>query len=316
MSYLDSEGLTRLWGKIKSFFSSKQYVPEEPLLTTMQNSATLVMGALVSEGVVTANANYNYSAASIADMGVAVGDTLRVRAQHTYNSSAHVFVVAFFNTTTTDPETGTTTTPDVAIGDVAISYFQFSHQGAEKVLGEVVIPEGTTHVVLSHYKRDYRTWVDVRKVDVTADKLQVSIEDDYLENWRTRYPLSARAHVRGDNGNKSSTYGNSGVYYMINDYIDVRYVKELHYLLETAAAGYSGQGGMALLAAYDANKAYVAESSIITTAATTRVGVWTRPSNICYIRLTICTTKGKIYCINPDRIGTLERKVAAILSSM
>lgn len=316
-SYLDSDGLARLWGKIKGLFSSNaSYIPTQATLTDVSGFST---GARVNtSGVLATESNTVYTVALLTDLGLKEGDKLVVSARQTYNSNLYLFVVSFFNKTTTDPETGTTTIEDVAIGDTAIQFTGFSYQGALADVGEVTVPTDATHICLSHSKNSsaaqYQQCLEVRKTQDVDTIGTYAEENDLLYNWRNKYSYRANGQrvIRGDNGAVySSAYGSAGVYYAINDYIDVRYVKELVYRLGCANAGPSGVGGICLMAAYDADKTYIAESSVVRTSAGNLSGTWVRPSNVCYVRFTICTTRGEYYCVDPDRIGTLERMATA-----
>lgn len=321
--YLDSAGLARLWGKVKEYSDanalSPLYVVEESVLETTAALPTYRESVWMSDATINYNTGELYTSSNsdakigrIDLLGLKAGDRLLIRAHHTHNTTQYGFRVAFFNKAVTDPETGETTIGDVELGDIAMQYVSFAHQGELKDVGEVTVPEGATHMVLAHYRPNIKLWMEAHLIVRAEEVIDHATITDYLEDWRTRYSVSSRKPIRGGNGNVyGSNYGAAGVYYGISTYIDIRYVERLCFRLESANAGPSGVGGMALLAAYDADKTYMPDHSIIATAACTRQGEWIRPEGCCYIRLTICTTRNPLYLFDPDRIGTLERMATA-----
>lgn len=268
-----------------------------------------ISGARVVDGVLTSDSNCIYKTALLTDLGIVAGDKLRVRARQSYNTTQYLFIVSFFNSE-----------GNVAIGDEAVQYDEFYHVGVMTELGDVIVPENATHICLSHYKHSsavmYQQCLEVIKIIPAGEEVKVSVETNLLEGWTTKYDIRNRRPLRGDTGAiYGNNYGDSGVYYGIADYIDVRNVKQLVYRFGVANAGPSGVEGMAVLAAYTSDKTYDYASSIVMTGAGNTSGIWIRPSNIYYIRFTVCTTRGEFYCVNPDRIGTLENAASNLLST-
>ena len=123
-----------------------------------------------------------------------------------------------------------------------------------------------------------------------------------------------RQYLKAADGQPNgSSYGESGVYYYTNDYFDVSDISRLIYYLKS-----KNEPDMALLAAYDENKNYISENSVIATTVSTKTGTWIKGDNTRYVRFTICYDNGNstFYVYNPDllklRVDKLEEEVSPL----
>ena len=146
------------------------------------------------------------------------------------------------------------------------------------------------------------------------------------ETFQT-YSKTNQKPLRGDTGvppSGSNYFGSKGVYYGVTTYIDVSDITSLEYNLPfpnkpTSIVGNS----VALLAAYDANKVYLPENSVIVTAktGTTNKGTWVRDTNTRYIRFTVYYNNGKgvYYAIDKtnlgNRLASIEQAIASLPSA-
>ena len=135
---------------------------------------------------------------------------------------------------------------------------------------------------------------------------------DLLKDFGAYLPRYSRRVILAADGSTSDTYGTSGVYYMTPEYIDVSQIPCLDYRLT-----FANTKSVALLAAYDDNKQYISENSIIATASSTMTGTWVKGQNTRFIRFTICTTKSDVYAKIPSAIDAkIEETVVPMVETV
>ena len=130
---------------------------------------------------------------------------------------------------------------------------------------------------------------------------------DYFANSLTDLSPTYRKYIIAGTGSLYSGLYGSGNRFRVSGYIDVSTISKLSYNI----AFYCKQG-VAVIAAYDANKQYIQENSVeiqLSSSSKRVTGLWERGETTAYIRLGMDTNYDKQYVMVADSMPAIDERV-------